>query len=302
MERCILNSNSIERLNIYYCESLTRVSFMGQKLKSLRLVGCKKLIMENMINTSMPMFEYVNIMDWTDLKSQLIQLISNSIHLTSMFIRDCPSIESFPDIQFTNLTSLRIRGCQNLKSFSNIQLPNLISLSIEGCKNLKSFPDLQLMNLTLLTDLEIVDCQSIDVASYPGGNWHPNLVSLDIGGLKKPISEWGSLNFPTSLVHLALRKEPHLRNFSQLSHLLPSSLKSLEIEGFDKLESLSAGLQHLTSLRHLLIGNCPKLKDLPEALLPSLFKLAISGCPILTRRYYKRGSRYWPLISHIPSI
>ncbi|KAD6453176.1 hypothetical protein E3N88_07881 [Mikania micrantha] len=228
MERCILNSNSIERLNIYYCESLTRVSFMGQKLKSLRLVGCKKLIMENMINTSMPMLEYVNIMDWTDLKSQLIQLISNSIHLTN--------------------------------------------------------------------------CQSIDVASYPGGNWHPNLVSLDIGGLKKPISEWGSLNFPTSLVHLALRKEPHLRNFSQLSHLLPSSLKSLEIEGFDKLESLSAGLQHLTSLRHLLIGNCPKLKDLPEALLPSLFKLAISGCPILTRRYYKRGSRYWPLISHIPSI
>ncbi|KAD6453157.1 hypothetical protein E3N88_07862 [Mikania micrantha] len=34
MERCILNSNSIERLNIYYCESLTRVSFIGQKLKS----------------------------------------------------------------------------------------------------------------------------------------------------------------------------------------------------------------------------------------------------------------------------
>ncbi|KAL8238464.1 hypothetical protein R6Q59_015031 [Mikania micrantha] len=140
------------------------------------------------------------------------------------------------------------------------------------------------MNLTLLTRLTIVDCQSIDVASYPGGNWHPNLVSLDIGGLKKPISEWGSLNFPTSLVHLALRNEPHLRNFSQLSHLLPSSLRSLEIEGFDKLESLSVGLQHLTSLRHLLIGNCPKLKDLPEALLPSLFKLAIYGCPILTRR------------------
>ncbi|KAL8238456.1 hypothetical protein R6Q59_015023 [Mikania micrantha] len=302
MEHCILNSNSIERLRIYYGESLTRVSFIGQKLKSLSIDRCKKLIMEKMINTSMPMLEYVLIRDWTDLKSQLIQLFSNSIHLTSMSIHHCPSIESFPDIQFTNLTSLRIRGCQNLKSFSNIQLPNLISLSIEGCKSLKSFPGLQLMNLTLLTDLEIVDCQSIDVASYPGGNWPPNLVSLIIGGLKKPISEWGSLNFPTSLVNLTLRNEPLIENFSQLSHLLPSSLKHLSIRGFDKLESLSVGLQHLTSLRHLLIGNCPKLKDLPEALLPSLFKLTIYGCPILTRRYYKRGSRYWPLISHIPSI
>ncbi|KAL8238458.1 hypothetical protein R6Q59_015025 [Mikania micrantha] len=278
MERCILNSNSIERLWINACESLTRVSFIGQKLKSLRIIKCKKLIMENTINTSMPMLEVVFIADGTDLKSQLIQLFSNSIHLTSISIFNCPSIESFPEIQ----------------------LPNLTSLTIRGCKTLKSFPDLQLMNLTLLTNLHIVDCQSIDVASYPGGNWPPNLVSLEIGGLKKPISEWGSQNFPTSLVHLTLCNEPHVINFSQLSHLLPSSLERLAICGFDKLESLSVGLQHLTSLRHLQIWNCPKLKDLPETLLSSLLELRIDECPILTRRYHKRGSRYWPLVSHIP--
>ncbi|KAD6453128.1 hypothetical protein E3N88_07833 [Mikania micrantha] len=208
MERCILNSNSIERLEIFDCESLTRVSFIWQKLKSLSIHRCKKLIMENMINTSMPMLEEVYIRDWTDLKSQLIQLISNSIHLTSMNIEDCPR------------------------------------------------------------------------------------------GLKKPISEWGSLNLPSSLVDLTLRNEPHVRNFSRLSHLLPSSLKKLEIQGFDKLESLSVGLQHLTSLRHLLIGKCPKLKHLPETLLPSLLSLRIYECPILTRR----SSHYWPLIFHIPDI
>ncbi|KAD6453178.1 hypothetical protein E3N88_07883 [Mikania micrantha] len=276
MERCILNSNSIERLEISKCESLTRVSFIGQKLKSIRIVECKKLIMEKMINTSMPMLEEVHISDWTDLKSQLIQLFSNSIHLTTMYIWDCPSIESFPDIQ----------------------LPNLINLCIEGCKNLKSFPHLQLMNLTLLTHLEIADCQSIDAASFPRGNWPPNLVSLEIGGLKNSISEWGAQNFPTSLVHLTLRNEPHVRNFSQLSYLLPSSLKKLDIRGFEKLESLSVGLQHLTSLRHLRIWKCPKLKHLPKPILPSLLKLVVSECPILT----KRGSHYWPFISHIPGI
>ncbi|KAL8238462.1 hypothetical protein R6Q59_015029 [Mikania micrantha] len=276
MERCILNSNSIERLCISDCESLTHVFFIGQKLKSLRINGFKKLIMEKMINTSMPMLEEVLIIDWTDLKSQLIQLFSNSIHLTSIEIRDCPSIESFPDIKFTNLTRL----------------------SIEGCKNLKSFPDLQLINLTLLTHLAIVDYQSIDAASFPHGNWPPNLVSLVIGGLKKPISEWGAQNFPISLVDLTLRNEPLIENFSRLSHLLPSSLEVLKIDGFDKLESLSVGLEHLTSLRHLLIWKCPELKHLPKTLLPSLLELCISECPILTRR----GSHYWPFISHIPDI
>ncbi|KAD6453184.1 hypothetical protein E3N88_07889 [Mikania micrantha] len=226
MESCILNSNnSIERLWISDCESLTRVSFIGQKLKSLYIDRCKKLIMENMINTSMPMLEDVYISDWTDMKSQLIQLFSNSIHLTWIDIYDCPN------------------------------------------------------------------CQSIDVASYPGGNWPPNLVYLLIGGLKKPISEWGSQNFPTSLVVLILRNEPHVRNFSQLSRLLPSSLEKLAICGFDKLESLSVGLQHLTSLQRLWISECPKLKDLPEALLPSLFELTIIGCPILTRRKFEIYSK-----------
>ncbi|MFS7925359.1 putative leucine-rich repeat domain superfamily [Helianthus anomalus] len=72
---------------------------------------------------------------------------------------------------------------------------------------------------------------------------------------------------------------------------------------FDKLESVSTGLQHLTSLQHLIISFCPKVNDLPETLLPSLLSLRIYGdCPKLKERCGGRGSHYWPLVSHIPCI
>ncbi|MFS7925620.1 putative leucine-rich repeat domain superfamily [Helianthus anomalus] len=188
-----------------------------------------------------------------------------------------------------------------MKAFGDLQLPNLISWEISHCENLESFPDHQLSNLTMLKDMCISGCPMID-ASFPGGVWPPNLCSLVIGGLKKPISEWGTQNFPASLVDLKLWCEPHVSDFSQLSHLFRSSLTSLAINEFDNLESLSWGLQHLTSLQHLIIRYCPKVNDLPETLLPSLLSLRIYECPKLKERCEGRGSHYWPRISHIPCI
>ncbi|KAJ0717340.1 putative leucine-rich repeat domain superfamily [Helianthus annuus] len=189
-----------------------------------------------------------------------------------------------------------------MKAFGDLQLPNLISWGIGNCEKLESFPDLQLSKLTMLKEMEIRYCPMIEV-SFPRGLWPPNLCSLRIGGLKKHISEWGNQNFPPSLVHLTLYNEPDVRNFSQLSHLFPSSLTSLGIFQFDKLESVSTGLQHLTSLQHLVIWYCPKVNDLPETLLPSLLSLRIyEECPKLKERCEGRGSHYWPRISHIPYI
>ncbi|KAI3829193.1 hypothetical protein L1987_03310 [Smallanthus sonchifolius] len=184
MEHCCCpNSVSIESLSISSCSLVTRISFPtaatgggGQNLKSLDISYCEKLI-EKINNTSMPMLERVFIISWKNLKS-IIQL-SNFTHLTSLSILNCPGIKSFPDLQLSNLTYL----------------------SIYKCENLESLPELS--NLTLLQDLEIRKCPSID-ASILGGLWPPKLCSLGIGGLKKPISEWGTLNFSSSLVDLTV--------------------------------------------------------------------------------------------------
>ncbi|KAJ0717423.1 putative P-loop containing nucleoside triphosphate hydrolase, leucine-rich repeat domain superfamily [Helianthus annuus] len=299
--------NSIESLFIDGCGSVRDVSFPratttgrgGQNLKSLTIKG-DDMHMEQINNTSMPMLQVINIRGWKNLKS--ISQLSNSIHLTRLIIQGCESIESFPNLHLPNLTHLYVESCKNMKAFGDLQLPNLISWRIIYCENLESFPDLQLSNLTMLKEMDIRSCPMID-ASFPRGLWPPNLCSLRIGGSKKPISEWGYQNFPASLVELSLYDEPDVRNFSQLSHLFPSSLTSLDISGFDNLESLSTGLQHLTSLQHLTFHSCPKLNDLPEMLLPSLLSLTIKyNCPKLKERCSGRGSHYWPLISHIPYI
>ncbi|GKG23520.1 NB-ARC domains-containing protein, partial [Tanacetum coccineum] len=115
------------------------------------------------------------------------------------------------------------------------------------------------------------------------GLWPPKLGFLAIGGLKKPISKMGPQNFPPSLVVLQLfgrsAQEDDVSSGSQLLHMLPSSLTKLVLSSFGKLESVSMGLQHLTSLQQLEICNCPKIQDLPETLLPSLLTLTIHECP-----------------------
>nr|XP_043614974.1 putative disease resistance RPP13-like protein 1 [Erigeron canadensis] len=99
---------------------------------------------------------------------------------------------------------VRITGWPNLKSMNRLLNSNhLTSLFILDCENMESFPDLELPNLTSLTTLCIAHCSSID-GCFPRGHWPPKLTILSIGGLKKPISEWGPQNFPTSLVKLTL--------------------------------------------------------------------------------------------------
>ncbi|KAJ0557714.1 putative leucine-rich repeat domain superfamily [Helianthus annuus] len=326
MER-LFCPNSIESLVISDCNSTRHVCFSkatttgggGQNLKSLTILG-SDMHMEIINNTSMPMLKVINIDGWKNLKS--INQLSNCIHLTYLSMQTCQSMESFADLELSSLTRLRIEGCESVESFPNLHLPNLTHLDIQSCKNMKafgdlqlpnlirwriyncenleSFPDLQLSNLTMLKDMSIRKCPMID-ASFPRGLWPPKLISLEVGELKRPISEWGYQSFPASLVDLSLGGESHVRNFSQLSHLFPSSLTQLWIENFDKLESLSTGLQHLTALQHLSIWGCPQMIHLPETLLPSLLSLTIYKCPKLKERC-EGGSHYWPLISHIPCI
>ncbi|KAM0002955.1 putative P-loop containing nucleoside triphosphate hydrolase, leucine-rich repeat domain superfamily [Helianthus debilis subsp. tardiflorus] len=271
MEHCRC-PNNIEQLHISNCTSITSVSFPtteGQKLNYLFINGCDKLLEKELIfggdNTRV--------------------LVNN----TSMPMLQSVALHSWP----------------NLATISELsQLIHLAYLVIDSCPNMESFPDHELPSLTSLTYLGIYNCPSTD-ASFPRGFWPPKLRSLVIGGLKKPIIAWGPQNFPTSLVNLALRcgesEEDDVSKCSQLSHLLPSSLTTLRIDGFKKLKSVSVGVQHLTSLQRLFLWRCPKLKYLPDNLLPSLLSLRITNCRKLEGRCSRRGS-YWSRISHIPCI
>ncbi|KAF5775324.1 putative virus X resistance protein-like, coiled-coil [Helianthus annuus] len=309
MERCSC-PDGIEELTVEGCSSMTVVSFPkgGQeKLRSLTIWNCRNLLEKewewggqktnNNRSSSMPMLEHVWIRDWPNLKS--IVELNCLVHITELFIHDCESLESFPN-NLTSLEKLVIRNCPKL------------DVSFVG-ENLRS-----------LEELSIINCSSMD-SPFLSWVWPPNLRSLEIGKLKKPFSEWGPQTFPTSLVKLSLYGggEDGAGSCSEFSHLLHSSLTSLQIHGFEKLESFTTDLhhlqdlsfwycpnlkkvsshpQHLTFLHHLTFYRCPKMMDLPELLLPSLLSLNIrDDCPKLKERCSKKGS-YWPLISHIPYI
>ena len=60
---------------------------------------------------------------------------------------------------------------------------------------------------------------------------------------------------------------------------LLSSLQQLHFSGFQKLQQLPAGLCNLTSLKELMIYDCPAISSLPNDGLPkSLQKLWVSNC------------------------
>ncbi|GKF17425.1 NB-ARC domains-containing protein [Tanacetum coccineum] len=259
---------SLRILELWRCENLERCKLPnniqelviivgGHKLKSLRINECEQLLEKELLNPSMPklMLEVVWISRWKNLKS--INELTCFIHMKTLIISGCSSIESFPAAD----------------------LPNLISL-------------------TYL----VISGKNMEVDSF--GLWPPKLGFLSIGGLKKPISKLGPQNFPPSLVDLTLcggsAEEDDVSSGSQLSHMLPSSLTTLGLSSFGKLESVSMGLQHLTSLQHLYIENCRKIEDLPERLLPSLLTLRIRECPDNLKEKISRRGSYWPLVSYIP--
>ncbi|KAJ0717377.1 putative virus X resistance protein-like, coiled-coil [Helianthus annuus] len=229
-----LQLSSLTRLSISDCKRLVSLPEL-LNLASLSVSDCDSLV-------SLP--ELLNLASLSVSDCDSLVSLPELLNLASLSVSDCDSLVSLPEL--LNLTSLSDSDCKRLVSLP--ELSNLTFLSISDCKRLVSLPELK--NLALLKDLKIRRCPGIDVSIH-GGRWPPKLCSLVLQRLKKPISEWGDLNFPPSLVHLTLYGEPHVRNFTQLSHLFPSSLTSLEITCIDNLESLSTGLQHLTSLQHL---------------------------------------------------
>ncbi|KAK9069126.1 hypothetical protein SSX86_013242 [Deinandra increscens subsp. villosa] len=294
--------NNIEMLTLWSCPSVTSLTFpkmndLQSTLKNLNITCCDNVEQSWLLNNFLSSLEYLHIWDMPNLRLFPEGCL---LHLTTLQIYGCDSIESIPDTGYGFLPSLCLR-----------------SLYIIKCKNLKSFPQEHLQSLASLERLEIHNCPSLD-DSFPCGLWPPNLSCLVIGCLKKPISEWGQQNFPTSLIDLLLyggnsgvisfaKAEEDTRNknttSSSSSFLLPPSLTCLTINNFMELESVSEGMQHLECLEVLQVFFCPKLRDLPETLLPSLSSLSIAECNKLRKKCdSRRKGKYWPIISQIPKL
>ncbi|GKE51258.1 NB-ARC domains-containing protein [Tanacetum coccineum] len=251
--------------------------------------------------------------------------LPNNIQELNIFRCDSIASVSFPILGGHKLKSLIIDECEQLleKELLNPSMPKLMlevvwigrwknlksineltcfihmkKLEISDCSSIESFPAADLPNLTSLTHLTIINCENMEVDSF--GLWPPKLGILEIGGLKKPISKLGPPNFPPSLVDLTLIGGSAEEDDVSSCLMLPSSLTRLQLCYFGKLESVSMGLQHLTSLQHLQIHNCPKIEDLPETLLPFLLTLQIWDCPDNLKEKISRRGSYWPLVSYIP--
>ncbi|MED6108408.1 hypothetical protein PIB30_023627 [Stylosanthes scabra] len=221
-----------------------------------------------------PQLKKLEIRECPKLKEDMSALMAKIIpHLTSLQeirIDGFISTVSFPaNCLPKSLQKLEFWQCTRLSSLSLDAFPNLKDLSILWCSNLESISMSEPPH-TALQSLTISGCPK--VVSITGGLAAPNLIHLD------------RVVLPPNLVKLCMKGyEGLLRGLSSMAKLealmiygwgcgrvksfpevgsLPHlpSLTTLEINGFDNLETLDCNeLLRLSSLQHLHISSCWKL-------------------------------------------
>ncbi|KAL7619175.1 hypothetical protein Lser_V15G03625 [Lactuca serriola] len=299
----LMHLGSLEHLYIEKCDELRylweRESEACKSLVSLQkleVINCKNLVSsaakEVDFGKNMKSLKQVNFNNCDSLESYNCP---NTVE--RLYISRCNSMTSltFSAVQEhpSPLTELIVGDCDNIQPkpipAKDFSLSRLTYLKISYCKNLKSFPHQHFQSFASLEELEIHECPSMDY-SFPCGVWPPNLTKLTIGGLNKPMSEWGPQSFPTSLVDLWLfGKNSGVVSFavaddvgntttpsSSSSFLLPPSVVSLSLHDFKDVESFSEVLQHLPCLKTLNISNCRKLGDLKTIYDPSNVTIYVS--------------------------
>ncbi|KAD6452972.1 hypothetical protein E3N88_07677 [Mikania micrantha] len=250
---------AVEELSIQRCNEI-RYLWESEAVASKALANLRDLKVDqcdNLCCSCPDSIEDLRIFLYSSITSISLQTRGGGLQqLKSFYIQNCNKLSekewggqnnnnsSMPML----LENVLIDDWPNLKSMINLNcLVHLTRFVIINCENMESLPDNELPNLASLKHLVIKYCPRMD-GRFPRGLWPPNLQSLQIGRLKKPILEWGSQNFPTSLVDLVSEDgsaEDVVSSSSQFSNILPDSLTHLELWGFEKLESFSMGLQHL---------------------------------------------------------
>ncbi|CAN6839890.1 unnamed protein product [Brassica oleracea] len=227
-------ATNLEELNLSYCQSLTKVtpSIKNlQKLYCLYLTNCVQL-KKIPRGITLPSLETVGMNGC----SSLMQFPEFSWNTRRLYLSST-KIEELPSSMISRLSclvELDMSDCQSIRTFpSSVKhLVSLKSLSLNGCKHLENLPE-SLQKLTRLETLEVSGCLNIN--EFPR-------VAKNIEVLRMS---------DTSIDEVPAR-------ICDLSHL-----RSLDISGNKRLQSLPVSISELTSLEKLKLSGCSVLESLP---------------------------------------
>jgi Leucine-rich repeat (LRR) protein len=317
----ICRLSSLVEFRIGGCEELRCLSgeFHGfTSLQILRIYGCSKLASIPSVQHCTALVELIIYScdelisipgDFRELKYSLKRLtVGCKLGALPSGLQCCASLEELYILNWSEVIHI-----SDLQELSSLRI-----LEIRGCDKLISIDWHDLRQLPSLVDLAISGCPSL--SNFPEDDCLGGLTQLEelrIGGFSEEMEA-----FPAGVLN-------------SIQHLnLSGSLKSLRIDGWDKLKSVPHQLQHLTaltslcirdfngeefeealpewlanlqSLQSLRIYNCKNLKYLPSSTaiqrLSKLEELRIwEGCPHLEENCRKENGSEWPKISHIPTI
>ncbi|KAJ8623897.1 hypothetical protein MRB53_032427 [Persea americana] len=222
----------------------------------------------------------------------LLASVANYTSLSELCIKWLQEVKHLPEEfgpNHTSLRKLRIIGCPKLISLSK-QLENLLALKeliVEGCNDLVlSLPDglqQQQQRSPPLNSLEVLEishsCEK-QTSLLGDGIVLPSLKTLRIDSCKN--IESSSTDMLKNLTKVSIVDSPKV-SYSLVSLENLKSLQYLTISGCleSVLMKLLEPMENLTSLIHLLIGDCPDMRSLPKSVktFTSLTDLVISDCP-----------------------
>ncbi|KAM7474549.1 hypothetical protein LguiB_021792 [Lonicera macranthoides] len=187
-----------------------------------------------------------------------------------------------------SLRFLLVDECDNLVHMfdgEGIVMQNLLFLVIKNCKNLVSLPQ-GLSCLTALENLEIVNCEKLDLAEDSGS-------SSGGGGGDRGLK---------GLHYLSIGELPALVALPRW--LLQHATATLNHIRITNCGNFAAFPEELDCLQRLWIERCPRLACLPDEMscLPKMEEIRISECPQLIEACWRETGQYWDKVSHVRDI
>ncbi|CAI9269515.1 unnamed protein product [Lactuca saligna] len=270
---------SLQKLVVIHCKNLVssaeKEDNFGMSMESLKSVifySCETLESYNCTHT----VERLHIGSCDSMTSLTFSAMQeHPSPLTESIVSDCDNVQLQPNpipvtgcgfLPMSCLTSLEIRFCKNLKSFPHEHFQSLTSLEeleISQCPSMDySFPcGVWPPNLTKLT----IGCLNKPMSEWGLQNFPTSLVDLWLFGEDSGVDSFAVAED----VKNNTITNPSSSSSSSSSFLLPPSLVSLSLVGFTEVESFSEVLPHLPCLKTLSIRHCPKLGDLKTIYDPS---------------------------------